>query len=262
MTAIEAPTDKEADRRELPGDGKKNPVRHIVRIVVVRPAAGPTPAVPSDGPGQSHGLTESDLKAGEALLKNMGAPTSNGTSGPPPSSNVPSTQPKNMFEALEPTDIVVVGNKPASVRTVDSSGKPVTSPLPAGQPEPTRHLFPHDDRNTDTVLRVWTESDTIEYQCDEEFEIVQMERAGWRLFGAPDNPFEKERGETPYKATKERTSTIDADGNPGFVWKWTSGVVPATANNQQYKATFKIRGELIDPDVVCGDPPPTAAAGA
>ena len=82
--------------------------------------------------------------------------------------------------------------------------------------QPTRHLFPHDDRNTDTVLRVWTESDTIEYQCDEEFEIVQMERAGWKLFGAPDNPFERERGETPYKATKERTSTIDADGNPNL----------------------------------------------
>ena len=28
------------------------------------------------------------------------------------------------------------------------------------------------------------------------------------------------------------------------------------------KATFKIRGEFVDPDVVCGDPPPTAAAGA
>jgi hypothetical protein len=60
----------------------------------------------------------------------------------------------------------------------------------------------------------------------------------------------------PYKATKERTSTTDAHGNPKFVWKWTSGVVPASANNQQYKATFKIRGQKIDPDVVCGDPPP------
>ena len=64
MTAIETPTDKEADRRELPGDGKTNPARHIVRIVVVRPAAGPTPAVPSDGPGQSHGLTQSDVESG------------------------------------------------------------------------------------------------------------------------------------------------------------------------------------------------------
>ena len=256
MTATAAPTDTQSDPREVPGGGKLKPVRHSVRIVVVRPAAGPTPAVQSDGPGHSDGLTESDLKAGEALLKNMGAPSSNGTSGPPQPSNVPSTQPTNMFDALEPTDIVVVGNKPASVRTVDSSGKPVTSPLPAGQPEPTRHLFPHDDRHTDTVLRVWTESDTIEYQCDEEFEIVRMERAGWKLFGAPDNPFEGERGAAPYKATKERTSRIDADGNPKSVWKWTSGIVPASANNQQYKATFKIRGEEIDPDVVCGDPPP------
>jgi hypothetical protein len=257
MTATATPVEKQAVSRERPGGGKLYSVHHIVRIVVVRPAAGSTPAAASDGPGRSHGLTQSDLKAGEALLKNMGAPSSNGTSGPPQPSKGPSTQPKNMFEALEPTDIVVVANEPASVRTIDSSGEPVTSPRPAGQPEPTRRrLFAHDDRHRDTVLRVWTESDTIEYQCDEKFEIVGMERAGWKLFGAPGNPFERERGAMPYKATKERTSTTDADGNPKFVWKWTSGVVPASANNQQYKATFKIRGQKIDPDVVCGDPPP------
>ena len=34
------------------------------------------------------------------------------------------------------------------------------------------------------------------------------------------------------------------------MWVWTSGLLPATANNQQYKMTFKIDGELIDPDVV------------
>ena len=81
-----------------------------------------------------------------------------------------------------------------------------------------------------------------------------MEQAGWRIHGAPDNLFEAERRRTPYKATEEKTT--DASGKANSVWKWTSGRVPAKANNQQYKMTFKIDGKLIDPDVVCGDPPP------
>ena len=238
-----------------PGDGKHKPVRHPVRIVVVSPAAGSTRAVHREGPGQSHGLTEGELKKGEQALKGVdpaGVPIT--TSG----------KHVTMFDVLTPTDIVVVGSEPASVRVLDKNGKPVAprtadAPHSAAHPgEPlTRHLCAHDDRHRDTVLRVWTESDTIEYYCDEEFEIVQIERAGWKLFGAPDNLFERERGAMPYKARKVQTSTIGADGDPTFVWKWTSGVVPASANNQQYKATFKIRGKSIDPDVVCGTPPPT-----
>lgn len=254
MTATAVPRDTQSDPREVPGGGKLKPVRHVIRIVVVRPAPGSTPAVHSDGPGQSHGLTEDQLKEGEQALQEVD------TAGLPITT---SGKHVTMFDVLKPTDIVVMGSEAASLRVLSKDGKPVaphtadtpnSAALP-GEP-PKKHLHPHDDRHSDTVLRVWTESDTIEYQCDEEFEIVRMERAGWKLFGAPDNPFERERGATPYKATKEPTSTIDADGNPKFVWKWTSGVVPASANNQQFKATFKIRGKLIDPDVVCGDPPP------
>jgi hypothetical protein len=238
-----------------PGDGKRDPVHHIVRIVVVRPAAGSTPAVHRVGPGQSHRRTKNALKKGEQALKGIdpaGLPIK--TSG----------KHVTMFDVLKPTDIVVVGSEPASLRVLDKNGKPVAprtgdAPHSAARPSKptTKHLHPHDDRNRDTVLRVWTESDTIEYQCDEAFEIVQMDRAGWKLFGAPDNLFER-KGAMPYKAIKVRTSTIDADGNPTLAWKWTSGRVPASANNQQYKATFKIRRKKIDPDVVCGSPPPTS----
>ena len=253
MTATAPPTDTKPDRRK-PGDGKRHPFHHIVRIVVVGPAAGSTPAVHRVGPGQSHGLTEAELKKGEQALQKVDA------AGLPITT---SGKHVTMFDVLKPTDIVVMGSEPASLRVLDKNGKPV-APRAAGAPnsaappsEPSKkHLSPHDERHRDTVLRVWTESDTIEYQCDEAFEIVQMDRAGWKLFGAPDNLFERERGATPYRATKERTSTTDAEGNPKLVWKWTSGVVPASANNQQYKSTFKIRGKLIDPDVVCGDPPP------
>jgi hypothetical protein len=255
MTATAAPTGTQRDPSGNPGGGKRKAVCHPVRIVVVGRAAGSTPAVHSHGAGQNHGLTDDELKKGEQALQQVD------TAGLPITT---SGKHVTMFDVLKPTDIVVMGSEAASLRLLDKDGKPVAphsadtpnSALP-GEP-PKKRLDRHDDHNRDTILRVWTESDTIEYQCDEEFEIVRMERAGWKLFDAPDNPFERERGAAPYKATKEPTSTMDADGNPKSVWKWTSGVVPATANNQQYKATFKIRDEEIDPDVVCGDPPPSA----
>jgi hypothetical protein len=99
------------------------------------------------------------------------------------------------------------------------------------------------------VLRVWTESDTIEYVCDKPFEIVGVERAGWKIDGAPDDPF---GGATPYRAQRRPP----AKGQKPL-WVWTSGLLPARANNQQYKMKFKIGREEIDPDVVCGSPPPS-----
>ncbi len=180
------------DRRE-PGDGKKNPVRHIVRIVVVRP------------------LPESNA-------------VQSGTS---------------LFGVLKPTDIVVVGREPASVRKTARG----------------RKLMAHDHHHTDTVLGVWTESDTIEYQCDRRFEIVKVEKEGWKIYNAPDNPFGS--GKVGYKAQKRQL------GRGKEQYFWTSSVLPATANNQQYKMTFKIfdengkNGKLVDPDIVCGNPPPS-----
>jgi hypothetical protein len=166
-----------------------------------------------------------------------------------------------MFQALKPTDIVVIGQEAASVRlldensesvAVDESGQPVSRPTSEALPSnsPTRRLTVHDGSHKDTVLRVWTNSDTIEYQCDQAFEIVNVQQAGWKVYGAPANPFARAMGAPPYQATR----TLVAPGVT--VWKWTSSVVPTSANNQQYKATFKIGSQLIDPDVVCGDPPP------
>jgi len=171
-----------------------------------------------------------------------------------------------MFDVLKPTDIVVIGSQPASVRVFNRDRKPgahhaVDTPNSAALPGelPIKRLGPHDDRSGDTVLRVWTESDTIEYQCDVPFEIVEVNRAGWKMYDAPDNPFGV--GKVKYTA-RERKS--DTDEKP--IWVWTSGLLPARANNQQYKMTFRIGGrfidgelvggELVDPDVVCGDPPP------
>ena len=51
MTATATTTNKEVDRREHPGDGKLNPVNHIVRIVVVRRAGSDAATAESDGPG-------------------------------------------------------------------------------------------------------------------------------------------------------------------------------------------------------------------
>jgi hypothetical protein len=224
MTATAAPTDTQSDPREVPGGGKLSPVNHIVRIVFL-------PA--SRSHGQPHDLTPEQLEAAETALKSM---------APPSNVQSPAT---TMFDALKPTDIVAVGHEAASVRVIQDPGTPGTSPRAANQPPPTRGLYAHNAANHDTVLRVWTESDTIEYHCDQAFEIVRVERTGWKIYGAPENPF---GGTLPYRARQSDTAAA--------LWIWTSGKLPATANNQQYKATFKIADELIDPDVVCGDPPP------
>ena len=225
--------------RIKPGDAIGNAVNHIVRIEVVRPGSDSDDAHETDSPGQSHGLTEKQLRAAEAKLKKKDAPPSSGGT-----STGQESLAKKMFDVLEPWDIVVVGREPASVRTVVISGKP------------TRRLVGHEHHDTDTVLRVWIESDTIEYQCDVKFEIVKVERAGWKIYDAPGIPFAN--GPLPYRAERKPRAT---DGKP--IWVWTSSVLPATANNQQYKMAFKIfdengkNGELVDPDIVCGNPPPT-----
>ncbi len=141
---------------------------------------------------------------------------------------------RSLFEVLKPTDIVVVGREPASVRETGQA----------------RQLMAHDHHHMDTVLGVWTESDTIEYQCDEPFAIVGVNRAGWKIHGAPENPFG--HGDVEYIAQKRRRSA-----NEKPIWVWTSGFLPASANNQQYKMTFRIDGQDIDPDIVCGNPPPS-----
>jgi hypothetical protein len=233
MTVTASLTKKEADLRKLPDEGKLKPYCHIVRIVVTRRPSDQAAAGESGGPGQSHGLTKEQLRAAETELKEKDAPPSSGGTSTGQESSA------KMFDVLEPTDIVVVGREPASVRTVDSEGRK------------KRQLDAHSHHHTDTVLRVWTDSDTIEYQCDLPFQINEVKRAGWNIYDAPPNPF---AGQPPYKATQRAT-----DG----LWVWRSSVVPAKANNQQYKMTFTIfdergeNGEDVDPDVICGNPPPT-----
>ena len=87
-----------------------------------------------------------------------------------------------------------------------------------------------------------------------------MKRAGWKIYDAPDNPFGF--GEVKYTA-QERKS--DTGKKP--IWVWTSGLLPARANNQQYKMKFRIGGEFIDGELVggnlailpsVGDPPPSS----
>jgi hypothetical protein len=249
-----AGTPVEHDPREKPGGGKLNPVPHVVRIVVLR-SDELTAADRRRASNGGHGLTAEELETGENILKGMAAP---------PPSDATAKKQKNMFKELKPTDIVVMGVEAASVRVVDKDDKAV--PLDeSGQPvprstadtrnsavpndSPTRKLFAHDDRHRDTVLRVWTESDTIEYRCEEAFEILEVKSVGWKIYGAPDNPFANKK---PYKAQQVQGAK---GGKP--LWVWRSSRLPATANNQQYKMTFKIGDEKIDPDVVCGDPPPS-----
>ena len=108
-------------------------------------------------------------------------------------------------------------------------------------------LVPHDQAIKHAAIRMYTESDQIEWECDQAFEIVSTEKAHqpiWYQPGTPDNPFLTgppfmgECGsDTRYRARSSQTS--------------------AAANGQQYKVTIRIGGRDIDPDYVCGSPPPS-----
>jgi hypothetical protein len=233
--------------KDPPSEGpsaKRKAEHHVVRIVVVRDAnltEARRRRLSNESHDQGHGLSNEELSIGEAVLKQMPAPHS--------SEEGPADPSKSMFDVLKSTDIVAIGKEAASVREVDEQE------TAGGGRTRRKRLQLHNDRHKDTVLRVWTNSDTVEYQCDEKFEIIEVAQVNWKIDGAPPNLFEEARGAMPYVATKEH-STTGAAGNPESVWKWTSGKVPVTANNQQYKMTFKIGDDPVDPDVVCGDPPP------
>jgi hypothetical protein len=188
-------------------------VKHIVRILVVPDR--PTRGSPKSTRGE---LTAADLKHAQGFIESTPAPFVR----PPKGKRAP-----KLVDVLESTDIIVIDGKPASLTALGA----------------VRRLKAHDHHDKRTVLRVWTESDTIEYQCDEEFAIVRVEQAAWRLFGAPDHPFATP---PPYVAV----------GAPGTGFTWTSSTLTRAANNQQYKMSFRIRRRLVDPDIVCGDPPP------
>ena len=75
MTETATTTHLQTDLRKLPGDGKLNPVNHVVRIVVVRPTATSSARGGGD-PHHGHGLTDGELADAEAMLKKKPAPPS------------------------------------------------------------------------------------------------------------------------------------------------------------------------------------------
>jgi hypothetical protein len=97
---------------------------------------------------------------------------------------------------------------------------------------------------------VWTESDRVQWQCSQPFEVIRIEKApspGFQALGpgVPTNPFHVAL--TPYASHQEggrhviQTSTARRE-----------------ANGQQYKITFSLSltKRVVDPDMVCGEPPP------
>jgi hypothetical protein len=107
-------------------------------------------------------------------------------------------------------------------------------------------LVQHDDAIRHAAIRVFTESDVIEWECNEAFTIESTEKADhpiWQKNGTPDNPF--------YTGPP-----FDGERLSNGRFRARSSKTRAEANDQQYKAFIKIGDRLIDPDYVCGDPPP------
>ena len=99
----------------------------------------------------------------------------------------------------------------------------------------------------ETVLKVWTESDVIEWQSDRPFAIVTIEKAeppAPSVASAPKNPF---YGDIPFNAASSDST-----------YKYQTPKLRASANGQQYKISLRIDGRLVDPDIICGSPPESA----
>lgn len=107
-------------------------------------------------------------------------------------------------------------------------------------------LVPHEAAVREAAIRVFTESDVIEWVCDQAFSIVSTGKAHnpiWREPTAPDNPFYTG---PPY----------DAEYGADTRYRAQSTKTRKEANGQQYKVSIRIGNRLIDPDYVCGSPPP------
>jgi hypothetical protein len=111
-----------------------------------------------------------------------------------------------------------------------------------------RTLVPHDEAIRHAAIRVFTESDVIEWECDQAFEIASTKKAEhpiWQKDGTPDNPFFTG---PPFEGERLSDNRFRA----------RSSKTRAEANDQQYKVFIRITSDdrLIDPDYVCGNPPP------
>jgi hypothetical protein len=107
-------------------------------------------------------------------------------------------------------------------------------------------LVPHNAAIAEAVIRVWTESDTIEWMSEQAFAIVSTQKADhpiWDRPGTPNDPFHTS---PPFDAAP------GADGR----YRAQSSTTRKEANGQQYKVTISIANRLVDPDYVCGSPPP------
>src|SRR6266487_1759846 len=110
-----------------------------------------------------------------------------------------------------------------------------------------RELVPHDIAVRHAAIRVFTESDIIEWESDQPFTIVSTEKAVnaiWSEDGTPTNPF---YSGPPFEST----------GDTANQYRARSSKAKQAANGQQYKVSIRLNdGRLVDPDYVCGDPPP------
>jgi hypothetical protein len=102
-------------------------------------------------------------------------------------------------------------------------------------------LVDHDSTEHQPI-RMWTESDIIQWECDRPFVILSVDkftRSGYQSPGSPDTPFYLR---PPYASDSSHVAR--------------SSIAMGAANNQHYKARIRVGGNTLDPDIICGFPPP------
>lgn len=131
-------------------------------------------------------------------------------------------------DRLKPTSIIVIHDEPASFLPNDT-------------------LIAHDPRgHRETILRVWTESDRIEWQSDRLFKIVKIDKAGPPAVTISDAP------KDPFYSGMPYVGALVGEKD----YKIQSSKLMASANNQQYKISLQVDDRVVDPDIICGSPPP------
>jgi hypothetical protein len=143
-------------------------------------------------------------------------------------------------ELLKLAEEYVSSAEPAVIadpRTIVAIGSRVATPFHG-------RLVDHDDAIPHSMIRMWTESDVIEWEADTPFVILSVVKAEpataiYSRDDSPDNPFYVG---PPYASDSHHVVR--------------SSIVKDTAHDQQYKVSIQIGGRTIDPDFVCGSPPP------
>lgn len=178
------------------------------------------------------------------------------TTGPAAEANVKSVH-IVLLDAASVLDEVSGGladaNRPAPTDIFVSAGQPFHF---AGEPG---RLIAHPDAHHDfkeTILYLRVQRDSVLWWSEKEFHIdndirLADDHAHPALLAAEREPPAANPPKSPFSASISSRAIKDSSGKVLF-WEARSTAPAADAHGHQYKISFTIEGQTIDPDMFCG----------